>query len=95
VLNDIVQVRPVGGYRLHLRFDDGTEGEVDVAGLVPFEGVFAALRDRTTFEQVEVNPELGTVCWPNGADLDPDVLYAQVTGRPRPDLTRRVVATGS
>jgi len=29
-----------------------------------------------------VHPELGTVCWPDGADLDPDVLYAKVSGNP-------------
>lgn len=34
---------------------------------------------------MNVNPELGTVCWPNQADLDSDVLYAQVTGRAIPE----------
>jgi hypothetical protein len=26
--------------------------------------------------------ETSTVCWPHGADLDPDVLYAELTGMP-------------
>ena len=89
MLENIVEVRPLGGHRLYLRFDDGAEGEVDVALLVPFEGVFAPLRERAAFAAVRVDPELGTTRWPNAADLDPDVLYALVTGRPTPDLTRR------
>jgi hypothetical protein len=38
------------------------------------------LKDRAEFVKVTVNPDLGTICWPSGADLDPDVLYAKVTG---------------
>ena len=80
MLKDIVEVRPTTDYRLRLRFEDGREGEVDVGGLIRFEGIFAPLKDRAEFLKVFVNPEVGTVCWPNGADLDPDVLYAKVTG---------------
>ena len=47
-----------------------------------FEGVFEPLRDPAYFAQVHVDPDLGTVTWPNGADLDPDVLYGRVTGTP-------------
>jgi Protein of unknown function (DUF2442) len=86
MLQDIVEAVPLDGYRLKLRFDDGTEGIVDVAQLVKFTGVFAPLRDRAVFAAVQVNHELGTVCWPCGADLDPDVLYAQVTGTPLPSF---------
>lgn len=81
---DIVAVRPLDGTRLHLRFEDGAEGEVDVAALVPFDGVFAPLADRAVFAGVRVEPELGTIVWENGADLDPDVLYSTVTGAPLP-----------
>jgi hypothetical protein len=80
MLKDVVEVRPLDGYRLYLRFEDGVEGEIDLERLIEFEGVFAPLRDRQEFLRVSVNPELGTVVWPNGADLDPDVLYSEVTG---------------
>ena len=80
MLKDIVEVQPTRDYRLHLRFEDGREGEVDVAGMIQFEGIFAPLKDRAEFLKVSVNPELGTICWPNGANLDPDVLYVKVTG---------------
>lgn len=80
MLKDIVEVRPTRDYRLLLRFEDGREGEIDVAAMIQFAGIFAQLKDHAEFRKVYVNPELGTICWPNGADLDPDVLYAKVTG---------------
>lgn len=84
MLIDIVAVTPLQDHRLLLRFEDGVEGTVHVANLVPFSGVFAPLADPAFFEQVTVNSELGSIEWPNGADLDPDVLYGLVTGRGQP-----------
>ncbi len=78
MLKDIVSANPLDGLRLYIRFEDGVEGVVDVSSLVSFQGVFAPLKDPAWFAQVKVNPELGTVCWPNGADLDPDVLYGRL-----------------
>ncbi len=86
MLLDIVEARIVDGYLVHLRFEDGVEGEVDLSRLIRFEGVFAPLRDPKEFALLTVNVEIGTICWPNGADLDPDVLYAQVSGQPIPTL---------
>jgi len=83
-MHDVVEVRPLKGYRLRLRFDDGARGIVDVSRRVPFDGVFAPLRDPEYFRRVRVDPELGTVVWPNGADLDPVVLYSLATGKPVP-----------
>ena len=89
MLKDIVEVRPLGGYRLYLRFEDGVAGELDFAGRLRFEGVFALLRDPVVFAQVRIHTELGTVVWPNGADLDPDVLYAELSGTPIPSPSFR------
>jgi hypothetical protein len=81
MLKDVIAVQPLDGYRLRLRFEDDVEGVIDLASL-GFRGVFAPLQDADYFRQVRVDPDLGTIVWPNGADLDPDVLYAQVTGTP-------------
>lgn len=85
MLRDVVSVQPLSGHRLRVTFDDGVEGVIDVAQMVQFTGVFEPLRDRAFFDQVKVNPELGTVQWPNEADLDTDVLYEKVTGVPIPE----------
>ena len=68
-------------YRLSLEFDDGIRGEVDITKLVAFEGVFAPLRDPVTFAKVRLDDTLGTIVWPNGADIDPFVLYEKALGR--------------
>jgi len=80
-VRDVIEARALENYHLRLRFDDGAEGEVDVAALVPFDGVFAPLGDPAEFNAVSVDPELGTVVWPCGADLDPLVLHSSAVSR--------------
>lgn len=64
---------PLDGYKLALRFSDGTTREVDLEGEL-WGPVFEPVRDLLVFRQVAVDRELGTIVWPNGADMDPDVL---------------------
>jgi hypothetical protein len=71
----ITSVEIVHGYRIRLDFDDGRRGEVDLAPFLGRGGFEAMTRDRALFEGVRVDPELGTIVWANGADMDPDVLY--------------------
>jgi len=82
MLKDIVAATPLEAYKLHLRFEDGAGGVVDLTSHLSFRGAFEPLHNLAYFRQVRVDPDLGTVVWPNGADLDPDVLYSQVTGTP-------------
>lgn len=86
MLPDVIAVRPLTGHRLRLRFDDGFEGDVDIARLVELSGVFEPLRDLAYFARVAVVPDLGTIAWPNGADIDPLVLYHAAKGEPLPDV---------
>jgi hypothetical protein len=94
LLRDVVHVKPMGEHRLHLRFDDCVEGEIDLLSKLKFRGVFAPLRDPDYFARVRVEPDGATICWPNEADLDPVVLYSWVTGQPIPDCGEDEVAEG-
>ena len=72
---DITRVELAGGCRLILTFEGGEQRETDLGQWVTFTGVFAPLEDPAYFRQVKVVPAVGTIVWPNGADLCPDVLY--------------------
>jgi len=75
---DAVDVKVLQDYKLYLQFDDGSQGEVDIAKLISFEGVFEPLKDKTYFNSVSVNSEIGTICWDNGADISPSFLHKQI-----------------
>jgi hypothetical protein len=74
---DVVEVRYVRDYTVWVKFEDGVQGDVDISQ--SFKGpVFEPLRDHEYFQQVCVNPDVGTIVWPNGADVAPETLYARV-----------------
>ena len=90
----IVDVRP---YALTLKFNTGESLRVDLAerlhdwGSEP-DSAFKALLDSDYFARVTLDPDLETVCWPNGIDLCPDVLHAmgmaQVDAIVTPSMSR-------
>lgn len=68
----IRKVEPLEAFKLKLILSDGSTIERDVSRLL-VGPVFENIRnDSGLFAQVRV--EAGTVVWPNGADLCPDVL---------------------
>ncbi len=73
----VQSVEPVEGFRVTIRFTDGSCKEVN---LTPYlhGPIFEPMRnDPTIFRSMQV--EEGTITWPNGADIDPDVLYYDLT----------------
>ena len=73
----VVEARYVGGHVVWLRFRDGTAGEIDL-GPVLRGPVFEPLRDEKYFQAFTVDPDFHTLVWPNGADLAPEFLHANL-----------------
>ncbi|HEX9712433.1 MAG TPA: DUF2442 domain-containing protein [Actinomycetota bacterium] len=80
---EVLHVEQLGGYRLRLRFADGSIGDVDIAEILGrFTGVFAPLADPSFFARVEADPDAATLVWPGGEiDIAPETLYEAATGR--------------
>ena len=74
----VEEARYVRDFVIWLRFNDGTEGEVDLKDELYGE-VFESLQDVTQFRLFRLDPELNTIAWSNGADLAPEFLQARLS----------------
>ena len=87
LLPRITHVEHVQDYTLALTFSNGVRAELDLRDrVVDRSGMLAPLSDIDFFARVRVDPEAGTLVWPNGVDFCPDVLYSLATGEPLPEL---------
>ncbi|MEK7426552.1 MAG: DUF2442 domain-containing protein [Actinomycetota bacterium] len=64
----------VGPYTIKVEFEDGVSQTIDLLPILRGE-LFGPLRDRALFDCVRLDPEVHTLVWPNGADLDPATLH--------------------
>jgi hypothetical protein len=71
----------VGDHILRLLFSDGMVGDIDFSA-ERWTGVLSPLNDSAYFAEVTVDPEAGTVVWPDGIDLAPEPLYEQAKAHP-------------
>jgi hypothetical protein len=73
-LYTVTRFERIAPFTLRVFFDDGTDQTIDFRPLLWGE-IFEPLRDAAFFHQVRVDPESGTLTWPNGADFDPETLH--------------------
>ncbi len=73
----ILKVKKLSGFRLHLQFSDGTEGEWDFSRVIA-EGdtMVEPLKSHKYFWRVFL--QLGALTWPNGFDLDSITLHDEM-----------------
>lgn len=80
LIPQVTKVTPLANFALEVVFDTGEQGRLNLQQRLSFTGYFAALAQSEFFKQVYV--EHGTLCWPNGIDLDPVVVHAATTDVP-------------
>ncbi len=70
----VTSVKTTGDYILLVGFHDGTQQEIDFSFVLEGE-LYGPLRNINLFNRVQVDPEVHTLVWPNGADFDPATLH--------------------
>jgi hypothetical protein len=82
-LRRIAAVRAMPGHRLHVRWSDGPEAEVNLEPLLQ-RRAFCALTDEHVFAQAQVGDWGHSVAWPSGVEIGADSLWLETlsaTGR--------------
>jgi len=76
-LVNVTKLEKLGGFRLRLRFGDGSEGVHDFAAMVAEPGpMMEPLREQAYFNRVFL--EFGAPTWPNGFDIAPEWLRREM-----------------
>ncbi|HYG79151.1 MAG TPA: DUF2442 domain-containing protein [Pyrinomonadaceae bacterium] len=89
----IVEARALGPFRLHVKFSDGAEGEVDLSALAR-QGVFAAWDDPAFFERVRIGSSGRSLDWGEQIDISADSLYLSLTGKTAQELFPKLAPEG-
>jgi hypothetical protein len=75
MLFDIVAAKYIDDYRVQVTFENGKTGIIDFSPYIKSGGVYKPLDNKDYFKRFRINKDLGTICWPNGADVAPETLY--------------------
>jgi len=70
----IRSVKPLDDFQVRLEFTDGRRKILNLKPYLRGPIFRPLLKDYALFRKARVDNELGTIVWPNGADIDPDVL---------------------
>jgi hypothetical protein len=84
IYHDVIAIRYVEDYKLHLTFENGRSGVVDFLKYIHKGGIFAPLKEPYFFKQFTINGELGVITWGDTVDVAPEILYAEATQEPLP-----------
>lgn len=88
-------VEHLSGRVLKITFNDGVVRELDFSGALG--GILSTIDNDSTFDKARIDPNARTVSWPNGIELDPDVLHGDhpPASIPSARLIRQYQLTGT
>lgn len=75
----LLELNPRPEFKIWVRYDDGSAGEVDLSDLAG-RGVFAAWNNTPTFQKAYIGPQ-GQLSWGDDIELCPDAIYMRLTGK--------------
>lgn len=81
-MKTLVRVRSVKAlqaFSVSIEFTDGSTREIDLEPYLRGPVFESQRNDPKIFRSLRVDPAMGTIVWPNGADIDPDVLFKGIT----------------
>ena len=84
------EVKARAGYRIWLRYSDGSEGEVDLSDLAG-KGIFAAWNEPGYFERVHITDHR-SIAWDDDLEICPDTVYMELTGKTLEELSKEEAA---
>jgi hypothetical protein len=70
----IVSFEKVAPFTLRVHFADGISQVIDFGPVLKGK-LYGPLQDSALFDRVQIDPEVHTLVWPNGADFDPATLH--------------------
>jgi hypothetical protein len=70
----VIGFKIVEPYTLEIQFDDEQTRVINFRPVLT-GNLYSPLLDEKFFNQVEIDPEIHTLVWPNGADFDPAILH--------------------
>ncbi len=73
----LIDIKPLAGYQLWLRYEDGTEGITSLAHLKG-KGVFSVWEAQHPFETAYIDADSGAIAWSEEVDICPDSLYFKI-----------------
>lgn len=75
----VKDVKPLHDFVVRVWFTNNTEREIDLDKYLRGP-VFEEIRSNPAiFRSIRVDARMKTICWDNGADIDPDTLYHDLT----------------
>ena len=78
---NVIAAKPLPDRQLQLVFEDGLQATIHLDKIIKHRSGVSTLLLEDVFQQVQLPEELGTVIWPNGTDICPDVLYGAAFGK--------------